>query len=258
MTGMPREASELHTRLLKCALQVEDCRAYWARVADHPNAEAEQAFNDFWFGAKSLERVKVLLTNFRSRFDAYPPAALVLGAWPTMSPVTRACVCHWHLQLSDPLYRWFSGTFLPERIDAGRPTIQYAQVVDWVGDQGRPAWSMATRRKFASQLLSCARSAGLVKGLKGKMALCVPRVEDDALCYLFQLLRGVETEGGLLDNPYLRSMGLLGSVLADRIRGLPDVGYSHQSGVVHLAFRHGSLHAWAHATVAPTLPAERS
>ena len=256
MSGSPYESLDIHTRLLKCALQVEDSRAYWTHATAQPAASANTAFNEYWFGAKSLRRVKVLLTSFRSRFDAFPPSLHVLAAWHTMPPRTRTTICHWHLQLSDPLYRQFSGVFLPERIDAGRPTIQHAQVVDWVGDQGKVGWSMTTRRQFASRLLSCARETGLLQGMKGKMPLMVPRVEDDALRYLLHLLRAVEIDASLLDNPYLRSMGLTGSVLADRLRTFSDVGYSHQAGVVHLNFRHESLRSWAHATVAPSLPAE--
>jgi hypothetical protein len=61
----------------------------------------------------------------RARFDAFPNALHVLQRWPHMSPDTRRVVCHWHLQLSDPLYRDFTGTFLVraprERPAAGDP-----------------------------------------------------------------------------------------------------------------------------------------
>ena len=49
------ETREIHSRLMKCALAVEESRAYWQRALsgdDRPVAQI--AFEDYWFGAKSL------------------------------------------------------------------------------------------------------------------------------------------------------------------------------------------------------------
>jgi len=257
MRMRPAEARDVHTRLLKCALQVEDSRAYWSRWMAAPDASADTAFSEFWFGSKSLSRVKVLLTNFRARFDAFPAALAVLSQWEGLPPDARAVICHWHLQLADPLYRRFTGIFLPRRIDDGRPELTHARVVDWVSDQGESRWTMATRRQFASKLLSSARTAGLVRRVRDPRQLVVPHVPDEAVTYLVYLLREVEVEQPVLDNPYLRSVGLTGSLLADRLRSLESVAYAHQAGVVHLTYRFDSLLDWAQATVAPGL-ADRS
>jgi hypothetical protein len=109
-----------HTRLLKCALEVEDSRAYWSRGAAAPDATAQRAFDEYWFGARSLSRIQVLLANMHARFDAFPNALHVLQRWPHMSPDTRRLVCHWHLQLSDPLYRAFTGAYLVQRHERAR------------------------------------------------------------------------------------------------------------------------------------------
>ena len=256
MTLRPAEVTQTHTRLLKCALQVEDSRAFWGRAVEAGDVDAATVFADYWFGAKSLARVRVLLTNFRARFTAFPPATQVLARWAAMPPDTRALACHWHLQLSDPLYRRFTGDFLPHRIDAGRPELTHARVVDWVSDQGEARWSMATRRQFASKLLSSARDAGLIEGKRDPRKLTVPRVDDDALSYVLHLLRGVEIDAHLLNNPYLRSVGLTGALLADRLRGHARVDYRHQDGVSHVEFTDASLLDWARATVAPSLAGE--
>lgn len=253
MSERPAEARQVHTRLLKCALQVEDSRAFWGRATEHETIDATQAFSEYWLGAKSLARVKVLLTNFRARFLAFPPSVDVLAAWSTMPPDTRALICHWHLQLADPLYRRFSGSFLPQRIDDGRPTVSHALVIDWVSDQGEARWTMATRRQFASKLLSSAHDAGLIKARRDPRPLTLPRVADDALSYLLHLLRGIDTTEPLLDNAYLRSVGLVGGQLTDRLRGLPELRYHHSAGAAHVEFQHGSLRDWARATVAPSL-----
>ena len=115
MTDRPREATLMHTRLSRCALEVEDSRAFWARADEATDVSAQQAFDEYWFGARSLARVEVLLANMRARFSAFPSALAVLHGWQHMSPETRRVICHWHLQLTDPLYRRFTGAYLVER-----------------------------------------------------------------------------------------------------------------------------------------------
>ena len=120
MTARPSETVQVHTRLLKCALVVDDSRAYWNHWRSEPRIGSQEAFDKYWFGARSLARVKVLLTNFRARFDAFPEAIPVLHHWKHMEPSTRQLICHWHLQLSDVMYRRFTGEFMVERRERGR------------------------------------------------------------------------------------------------------------------------------------------
>ena len=242
------EATGIHTRLLKCALVVEESRAYWQHVdPDAPEHPAQRAFEDYWFGSRSMGRVKVLIANLRARFDAFPAGLAVLRRWDDMDPETRTLVCHWHLQLADPLYRAFTGTFLPDRRFASRSEVRQDQVVRWVADQGPGRWTMSTRVQFASKLLSAAYSAGLVAGKRDPRPLSYPRVPDDALAYLLHLLREVEFEGTLTDNPYLHSVGLEGGLLDDRLRGLPELHFRRRSDLVDFGWSHPSLACWAEA-----------
>ena len=57
------EVTEVHTRILRLALGVDEARAYWANVDPTvpPGPRALQAFEQRWFGAKTLDRVKTLL-----------------------------------------------------------------------------------------------------------------------------------------------------------------------------------------------------
>lgn len=244
MTSRPREATEIHTRLLKCALEVEDSRAYWAH-ADKADATAQVAFDDYWFGARSLARIEVLLTNMRARFNAFPAALEALHRWPQMAPDTRRLICHWHLQLADPLYRRFTGDFLVARRASPRPEVTRDLVVGWVDQQGPGRWTLSTRIQFASKLLSAAYSARLVTTNRDPRPLALPRVPDDALEYLMYLLRETEFEGTLLDNPFANSVGLEGSLLESRLRGLPGLGFSRQGDLIDFGWRHTNLHAWA-------------
>ncbi len=249
---MSAEVTEPHTRILKCALEAEDARAYWQYVVPGTAPDPAAAFEQYWFGAKSLARIRVLLTNFRHRFQAFPEALAVLHGWPHMSPDTRTLICHWHLQLSDPLYRAFTGDLLPERRESLNPTISREVAVHWFSDHGAARWTMATRIQFASKALSAAKATGLVGSTRDPRPLTLPRVPDDALTYLMYLLRSVDQSGNLLDNPYARSVGLDGFVLEDRLRALPAVRFDRQGDLVAWRWAWPDLQTWAAATVMET------
>jgi hypothetical protein len=250
MTASPAETTAVHTRLLKCALCIEETRAYWAEsAASDARPSAQLAFEQNWFGNKSERWIEVLLTNMRARFDAFPDALWVLRRWRHMPPETRALICHWHLQLTDPMYRAFTGGYLLERREALRPEVSRNGAIRWVGDQGPGRWTMATRTQLASRLLSCALSAGLVRGRRDPRELLQPRVPDEALGYLLHLLRGVSFQGSLVDNPYLASVGLVGGLVADRLRALPGVRYRRVGDVHDFDWADADLRAWAAANV---------
>jgi hypothetical protein len=246
-----RETTQVHTRLLKCALEVEDSRAYWAHADGSQKVIVEQAFNEYWFGARSLSRIEVLLANMQARFDAFPPTLEVLHRWPAMSPETRRAICHWHLQLTDPLYRAFTGVYLANRRIGPRPEVTRDLVVAWVGQQASGRWTMATRVQFASKLLSAAFSAGLVGTNRDPRALVTPHVRDEALEYLMYLLREVQFDGTLLKNAYVASMGLDGPSLEDRLRGLRGIAFARQGDLRDFGWRYRDLREWAAASFGP-------
>lgn len=249
MSEQPQEVTQVHTRLLKCALEVEDSRSYWTHTDGAHPVTARQAFDEYWFGARSLAWIEILLTNMRARFDAFPPALQVLHRWTQMAPDTRSLICHWHLQLADPLYRHFTGDYLVNRRAGTRTEVTRDLVVAWVGEQGPGRWTMATRIQFASKLLSAAYAAGLVATNRDPRPLALPRVPNEALEYAMYLLREVQFEGTLLDNPYLASVGLDGPFLEERLRTLPGIAFSRQATLVDMGWKYADLHAWSAATL---------
>ena len=241
----PREDDRLHTRVLKCTLETANSRIFWAESASRQPMQAEVAFEAGWFGHRSLTRLRELLTNLRARYEAFPAALQVLHSWKGMGGDTQKLICHWHLQLSDSLYRQFSGAFLPDRLLQGQPTVSKQQVVTWLGDAGGGRWSGSTRLQLASKLLTTAHSAGLIQGKRDPRPIIFPLVPDDALTYLLHLLREVDFDGTVLANPYLRSVGLEGSLLNDRLKRLPDLSYGRQGDLVDMGWKHRDLSAWA-------------
>lgn len=246
MSERPAECVQMHTRLLKCTLEVENSRAYWRHATlDGVRPTAQRAFEEYWFGARSLGRTKVLITNFRSRFDLFPAALRALGLWPKMDPETRRLICHWHLQLSDPLYRAFTAEYLVQRHLRIPAEVSLTPVVTWVGQQGGDRWNMSTKIQFASKLLSSAYSAGLIVLRRDPRPVQFPRVDNGALTYLMYLLRDVELKGTLLANPYLASVGLSGSGLEDRLRALPAMRFRRQGDLLDFGWLYPDLAAWA-------------
>lgn len=249
MTERSQETTKVHTRLSRCALEVNDSRAFWERADETTTVTAKQAFEEYWFGARSLSRIAVLLTNMRARFSAFPSALAVLHDWQHMSQDTRRVICHWHLQLSDPLYRRFTGEYLVGRRSGPRSEVTRDLVVGWVGEQGPSRWTMSMRIQFASKLLSATYSAALVTSNRDPRPIGLPRVSDEALEYLMYLLRETDFEGSLLDNPYTSSVGLAGAILEERLRGLPGLVFRRQGDVIDFDWRHRDLRAWADANV---------
>jgi hypothetical protein len=164
-----------------------------------------------------------------------------------MSPDTRRVICHWHLQLSDSIYRKFTGDYLVTRRMGARIEVTRDLVVGWLGEQDVERWTMATRIQCASKLLSAAFSAGLVATNRDPRPVVIPRVPDEALEYLLYLLRGVQFDGTLLQNPYLASVGLDDSSLEERLRALPGLAFRRQGDLVDFGWRAPDLGAWAHA-----------
>lgn len=242
----PSEVTRIHTQILRFGLGVDQARAYWDHI-DDPVSErtAMDAFSGQWFGQVSENRAKIIMRNMRARFDAFPAALRLLSKWRPRDVQTRTMICHWHVQLSDPLYRSFTGDFLVTRRERFDAEIERDQVSRWVAEQQPGRWGDSTRMEFASKLLSVAYAAGLVESNRDPRRLVYPRVPDEALSYLLHLLREVKSSGSLLKNRYLRSVGLTGKFLEDRIRTLEGVELRRMGDLTEFTSQRSSLKQWA-------------
>lgn len=249
--AQPAEASDVHTRILRLALGIDEARAYWANVDPEvpPGPRALQAFEQRWFGAKTLDRVKTLLPYLAVRYDAFPEALAVLRRWRNMDPATRQVICHWHTQLSDPIYRRFTGESLLERRTLKDPKVDRPAVVRWLRHTWPDRWAEATMVQFASKLLSAASEAGLVSPKRDPRALLFPKVPDLAVAYLLHLLRGVTHQGSLTENAYLASVGLGDGFLDQRLKTIPTIQLRRMGRLVELDWTYSTLTAWAEATL---------
>lgn len=244
MSDRPSEVTELHTRLLRVTLEIEPSTAYW-RHADPKRSHAEQAklaLEQQWFGERSAARVRKLVDELSSRFDPFPEALAVLRDWTDISENTRRLVCHWHVQLTDAIYRKFTGELLPELRGPEGAIITRELVADWIEQAAPGRWADSTKLKYAGNLLTTAAEAGLVSQPSRERTLLTPVVPDDALAYLLHLIRDVEFAGTLADNPYLRSVAMQNDVLEEALARL--AGRSEDGGF-DLEWMAKSITEWA-------------
>lgn len=246
-----QEVSQTHTRLLRVSLALEESRAYWENWrADIPTGDRlEVAFRDRWFGNKSMARVRRLSIELNYRYARYPVALAILARWQPRDPIVRQNLCHWHLQLTDPIYRRFSSDFLPARRWQATPQVDRDIAARWATDYVPPDWSTATTQRLATGLVAAAAGAGLCTSNSGGRRLTYPRVADLALAYWLYFLRHLTFQGSLLDNPYWVSVGLTGADLEQRLQRLPGLRFSRLSDAYDFGWQYPDLPTWAAATL---------
>lgn len=249
------EIEQFHSRLLRVSLALEESRAYWERLEVNSSEanlskakRAEQAFEARWFGSKSLERVQRLLADFGHRYDNYPAALSVLTRWQPSDPTTRQNIGHWHLQLVDPMYRDFSGSFLEQRrlgSAASTTSIDRDIVARWVSQQLSTEWATTTVLRMATALITCATAAGLCENTPGARVLTYPKVTDAALTYWLYFLKDLRFAGTLLTNPYFASVGLSEGFLELRLRQLSGLKFGRMGELREFDWQYANLERWA-------------
>jgi hypothetical protein len=227
-------------------LAADDSYAYWQSVdTSVPIAKrAAIAFENRWFGTKSEARVRVILRSMVERFEKYPEALALLHELRSMPSSLRPLICHTHTQLADPIYRKFTGDFLPMRRSHGHATVDREIVARWIDTLEPGRWSATTCIKFGSNLLATAYEAGLVSDRRDPRKTALGSIPDSIFGYVLYLLRGVEIEGTLTDNAYLRSLGVTLASFHSLAPRIPGIRFAELGGVVDLTFVEPSLTAW--------------
>lgn len=244
---MNREVTAEHTGLLRMGLAEPESREYW-RHADRNlafNEKIQAAFEERWFGSRTMVRVRHLLLGFQARFDAFPHALKALHHWNPTEPADRRLLCHWHVQLSDPLYRTFTATHLVERLQHPQPTLDKNAVIRWLDNHTEQRWAASTTQRMTAGLMGCLNEVGFTEKTTALRPLSLPKVSDHALAYGLYLLRETEFVGQLADNPYLASVGLTGEQLEARLSRLPGVKFRKMSDVKELEWTYPDLYQWA-------------
>jgi hypothetical protein len=245
------EATEVHTRILRLSLAVEESRAYFRHVDPRVPLDARStiAISEGWWPGRSEARVRYLVAACAERFDAFPDGLEALRRWSTLDDACARVVCHVHLMLSDPLYRAFHAELFALKRRGGPLDRDIA--ARWVETKAPGRWAGVTAKQAAQKLLAATHEAGLVtaKDPREQVEMQVP---DLALAYVLQLLRGVRHGGSALANAYLASMGFApgDAALRQRLASMGPLGVRVKSGEEPI-FADPDVVAWARHTFAP-------
>jgi hypothetical protein len=244
--GKAREVTVAHTRILRTMLAVDDCYAYWQKVDTAVPAalRAAVAFEERWFGLKSEARVRTLMGDMLERFDAFPEALSLLHQLGSVPAALRPWLCHVHTALADPIYRGFTGVFLPDRRALGYTTVDREQVARWVNGLYPDRWAAVTALKFGSNLLATAFEVGMFAQRRDPRQLAPVSAPEVIVAYTLYLLRDVAFEGSLTDNLYLRSMGITADSFRFIAARMPGIRFAELGGVAELTFTEQSLLHW--------------
>jgi len=93
-------------------------------------------------------------------------------------------------------------------------------------------------------MLSAAVEAGLIRGRRDPRQLSSSSVPDPVVGYALYLLRTVEFEGTLDDNPYLGSLGIDSALFPMAMTRVPGIALRAIGGVREVEWRYPSLAAW--------------
>lgn len=195
-----QEEQTPHTGLLRLGLAVPASRIYWERAGSGLEIPNRQ---ESWYPKLSAQRERYLLRQMQRRFPHPWPAEIL--SRPTL---TANLVCHWHLQLTDPLYRHYTGDYLLKCWSSGTPAVSLEGTAAWVEKSPVAAdWKPNTVRRLASGLMSSASAAGLCdRRGRSERELRLPVVSAADLHYLNDLLDRAQSLG---DRSYYRvSVGL--------------------------------------------------
>jgi hypothetical protein len=226
-------------------LAVDDCVAYWRAPEIGPAGErVRAAFDGRLFGTKSETRVRTLLGDMSLRFDAYPRALAAIRAWNPPRHVAP-WLCHFHTQLADPIYRRFTGQYLPERRGSGYANVDREAVARWIDQEWPERWAQATCIKFGGNLLATAYEAGLFKERRDPRRLTAPRVPTPAVEYLLYLLRELRIDRPVLQSPYVTALAANVDERGELLRQLPSVRVHVLGDVVDFSFTYPDLLSWA-------------
>jgi hypothetical protein len=251
ITAYGAEVTKVHSRMLRIPLVLEESRAYWEhwRLEIPKSLRSQIAFEERWFGSKSMARVRSLLSEFHHRFDSYPVLLKLLRYWCPSDLMTRQNICHWHTQLTDPIYRQFTGEFLDQRRSQPNAVVDRDLVSRWVIQRLGADWSAATVQRMSIALLTTSTAAGICSDEGNSRQLEFPKVTDAALVYWLYCLRGLSYEGSLLNNPYFTSVGLSGDFLEQRLRRIHGLTFSRMGDLYDFEWKYPDLLTWATDTL---------
>jgi hypothetical protein len=199
-----------HLTMVNLPARIRETKAYIQNYSEKmTRSELKKiAWDEAWFGFLGDRIFSVLISGLYNRFGQFPKLISVLKDWIDngIEHYDFNLVCHLHIQLTDPYYRWLTGEYLPERLGAGLGSFN-AEIIqpDFISYSTKEL-KANTFRRLLSNLLRSAVECGLLSG-KEHRHFETPIVSTRFFGYLVYTLQEFNFPmSDLCDSPYIKSI----------------------------------------------------
>jgi len=204
--------SEASTTMMKVGARLEESRSYlnFVNFEDSLKKQKEKAWNEQWFGFLPEQILETVVFALYQRFGQFPLIVKVLKTWidKGLDNHDFKLLCHFHIQLTEPYYRWATGQYFYQRYNEGFDDIPS----NILGKQLEKAFgkekdlSSQSYQRLARGILSTARDTGILKG-KAEKFFAHPLVSIEFLGYLVYALYHFKFPfGEFVTSPYIQSV----------------------------------------------------
>ena len=199
-----------HTTMIRMAARINESKIYVQNYSESSTQTElkKAAWDESWFGFLGDSIFAVLISGLYNRFGQFPKLISVLKEWinAEMEHYDFNLVCHLHIQLTDPYYRWLTGEYLPERLDAGLGSFNADLIQPNFVAYSTKELKANTFRRLLSNLLSSAVECGLLSG-KAQRQFETPIVSTKFFGYLVYTLQEFNFPmSDLRESPYIKSI----------------------------------------------------
>lgn len=209
---MYKVEKEPSTLIMKVGARLDETRIFLRNVdlLDDLKLQKEKVWNEQWFGFLSEEMTERLVYANYQRFTQFPDLIQVIKNWMNKGLENHdfKLICHFHIQLSDPFYRWATGDYFYERYKDGFDDISSPILTKKLEEQFKNLKTLTTQsyNRISRGILSSARDTGILKG-KADKSFNTPLVSIEFLGYVIYSLQKFDFPFSELPNsPYIKSI----------------------------------------------------
>jgi len=199
-----------HTAMIRVTARLNETMTYIRHYNDEINAAdlKKSAWSQQWFGFLSESIFNRLMPTLSNRFGKYSYLMEILQRWSFQGIENHdfKLICHFHIQISDPYYRWATGEYIPARFNEGIDEITKSSLAKALSTRTVNPLNANTLHKLSRNILTTARDTGLLQGKTDK-TIAIPASSVEVLGYLLYALRLFDfSMSEIPESPYIQSV----------------------------------------------------
>ena len=199
-----------HTTMIRMAGRISESKTYIQNFSEGLTNKAlkEAAWNENWFGFMGDSIFSCMMTGLFRRFGEYPKLTKILQQWidAGIEHYDFRLICHLHIQLSDPYYRWLTGEYLPDREQSNLGEFNADLIHVDFAKQSTKELKANTSQRLLKNLIRSADECGLLSGTVNKKIEC-PIVSTKFFAYIIYVLQEFSFPmSELPESPYIKSV----------------------------------------------------